>query len=179
MPLTKAGPRGEAEMDLDVRASFDNVVLLCPSCHSMVDKAPSDFPIDELRRWKDRHARRVREAIGAQRYETRAEARRVIAPLFAQNRQIHLDYGPDAPEATMPESEMPRAWQRKMVESILPNSRTIMAILDANRHLLREDEPKIVERLRQHVDDLTARHVLDIREPHRARFPSRADDLLN
>lgn len=174
----KHGPRGTAELDLDDRASFDNVVLLCPTCHTMVDKAPLEFPVEEVRRWKDRHVTCVRAAVGAQTYGTRAGARDVIAPLFRQNRQIHLAYGPEAPGASTPESEMYRAWHRKVIESILPNSRRILAVLDANRHLLTEEETTTVERLRHHIDDLTARHVFDIREPHRARFPSGAETLL-
>ena len=149
-----------------------------PDLPTVVDKATSDFPVEELHQWKDRHALRVRQAVGAQTYNSRGEARAAIAPLLAQNRQVHLDYGPEAPGASAPESETPRAWHRKIVETILPNSRTIIAVLDANRHLLAEDETVTMERLRQHIDDLTARHVLDVREPHRARFPTEAEKLL-
>ena len=176
---TEGGPRGKADLHLEERAAFDNVVLLCPACHTAVDKAPSDFPVDELGRWRANHAQRVREAVGAQRYSSRADARRVIAPLFAQNHQIHADYGPESPGADLPESESPRAWHRKVVDSILPNSRKILAVLDANRDLLEDEEVVLVERLRQHVDDLTARHVFDQREPARRRFPEGADGLLS
>jgi hypothetical protein len=175
---TRGGPRGEWDLDLDDRAGFENVILLCPTCHTAVDKAPADFPVDELRRWRATHVQRVRDAVGAQRYASRADARRVIAPLFAQNQQIHADYGPESPGADLPESESPRAWHRKITDSILPNSRTILAVLDANRDLLEDEEIILVERLRQHIDDLTARHVLGQREPSRRRFPEGADRLL-
>src|SRR2546427_94615 len=47
------GPRGDGEGGDD---SYDNLILLCPTHHREVDKAPDDeFPVELLREWKAKH----------------------------------------------------------------------------------------------------------------------------
>jgi hypothetical protein len=54
-------------MSAQARNSYDNLLLLCPTHHALVDKADSHFTVDELRDWKHRIARATadRLAVGA------------------------------------------------------------------------------------------------------------------
>lgn len=64
-----------------------------------------------------------------------------------------------------------------MKEIILPNNRQILAIVDTNRKLLTDNERKVVEEFRQHVDDLEAKHLAD--SGHVAsRFPPLMADIF-
>ncbi|MNT99672.1 hypothetical protein D3C72_2425820 [compost metagenome] len=53
----------------------------------------------------------------------------------------------------------------------------MLAILDANRDLLRDDEKKTLELFRQHIDDLEAFHVAEIKE-NGSRFPGEITKIL-
>jgi len=172
------GPRANVRYTDAERASYDNLILLCPRCHSIVDKAPEEYPDTTLLEWKRAHKARIAEAFGAVRYETRADARHAINSLLTQNKAIWENYGPDLEYRFDPESELADAWQRKVREAILPNNRKVLAIVDANRRLLSTEEQEVLEAFRQHLDDFEARHVGDGREGAGARFPVAMDRLL-
>ena len=52
------GPRFDPALTPDQRRSFANLLLLCSSCHALVDAEPVKYPAKTLRTWK-----RSREAI--------------------------------------------------------------------------------------------------------------------
>lgn len=64
-----------------------------------------------------------------------------------------------------------------MLTRILPNSRRMLAILDANRHLLGGDEKGTLEQFRQHIDDLEAFHIEENKEDS-SRFPGAFAEIL-
>ncbi|WP_422105409.1 HNH endonuclease [Winogradskyella sp.] len=49
------GPRYDHKMTEEQRRSFDNLILLCPQCHKMIDDSPEDYPTNDLIEWKDKH----------------------------------------------------------------------------------------------------------------------------
>lgn len=49
------GPRGSAEMSPSLRNSYFNLILLCPNCHTKIDKSPEDYPPDKLHQIKRDH----------------------------------------------------------------------------------------------------------------------------
>lgn len=68
------GPRGLSDLPLDQRSTYPNLILLCPTCHTKIDKAPEDYPVDVLLRCKAEHEAWVRKALGP-RDEDPAETR--------------------------------------------------------------------------------------------------------
>ncbi|WP_271183643.1 HNH endonuclease, partial [Novosphingobium resinovorum] len=46
------GPRGDG---VGGDNSYENLILLCPTCHTRIDKAPNDFPVALLQKWKADH----------------------------------------------------------------------------------------------------------------------------
>jgi|SRR5258708_5769658 hypothetical protein len=153
------GPRAKVELTARERGAYENLILLCPSCHTMIDKAPKDFPDGLLIEWKHSHFKRIAAAFGAVEYGSRQTARAAIEPALAENRMIFDDYGPENDYRLNPESELAIAWQRKVRSRVLPNNRKILAVLDANRRHLRGSEVKTLEQFRQHIDDMEARHL--------------------
>jgi hypothetical protein len=153
------GPRANRTLSKAERGAFENLILLCPKCHKIIDKAQTEFPDALLAQWKREHSMRIQEAFGVVEYGTRAEARRALELLLLENETVFKTYGPETAERFNPESDSPAQWKRKIVTTLLPNNRQILRILDRNRNHLRGDEASTLERFRQHVDDFEGKHL--------------------
>jgi hypothetical protein len=164
------GPRARPELSEKERGAFENLVVLCANCHTMVDKAPEAFSDGMMLGWKREHANKLQGLFGAVAFGDRFSARQVVEPILAENYAIFKQYGPHIEAAYNPESGSAEQWKRKMLTRILPNSRRVLAILDANRRLLIAREKETLEQFRQHIDDLEAFHVEDSREDA-SQFP--------
>lgn len=171
------GPRASPQLSEQERGAFENLVVLCANCHTMVDKAPEAFPDSMMLSWKREHANKLQGIFGAEKFGDRARARQAVEPILVENHSIFEQYGPHIEAAYNPESGAAEQWKRKMLTCILPNNRRILAILDVNRHLLAGSEKVTLERFRQHIDDLEAFHVEGIKEDA-SRFPSELAKIL-
>ncbi|WP_374198107.1 HNH endonuclease [Micromonospora sp. PLK6-60] len=175
----EGGPRSDVEATEAELTSFQNLILLCPNCHSIVDAAPSLYPVSLLKEWKDSHEARVREILGIQTYGTRAELRRSLDPYLSENRQIWETYGPDSEAANRTLfSDVSAAWRREVVARVLPNNARMLRLLEANQALLNEQERPVVTRLRMHVRSMEDRHLGGIINPAAPRFPIELNNLL-
>lgn len=175
---TPGGPR-DRKLGLKARAAATNVVMLCANCHTVVDKAPETFSVDLLRAWQLRLLREVESALGAVSYDDRAAALVATSGLLLQNATVFNTYGPASQKAQGRHGEEAvRLWRRKMQEIIIPNNRRLLAILDKNQHLQRDDERQATEMFRQHVDDVEARHFHTVVEVHAVQFPEAVQDIF-
>lgn len=171
------GPRAKPELSEQERGAFENLVVLCANCHTMVDKAPETFPDNMMQSWKREHANKLQGLFGVVMLNDRASARQTVEPILLENNAIFNQYGPHIDAACNPESGSAEQWKRKMLTRILPNSRRILAILSANRHLLAGTERLTLEQFRQHIDDLEAFHIGGSRQDA-SRFPSEMTKIL-
>lgn len=172
------GPRANPELTEHERGMFENLILLCSVCHTMIDKAEADFPDHLIQSWKRDHEYRLARIFGAVHLETRTDVEAVIKPLLYENKIIFEEYNPDLPYRDNPESEMATAWQNKMCERIIPNSRRILATLDANIDHMIDAERRTLELFRQHIHDLEARHLTDIVVGEQRRFPNEMENMM-
>ena len=172
------GPRANRELSEAERGAFENLILLCSNCHTIVDKASDQYTDTVIFGWKRDHATKLQAIFGVVRYETRAQARKAIEPPLHENNFIFRNLGPHNDQRLNPESEAAEVWRRKVVTRILPNNRRVLAYLDANVHLLTFDEFAVLEAFRQHVDDLEARHLEGYDEGGRT-FPEGMGVILN
>jgi len=172
-----SGPRADTRTTAEDRSQYDNLILLCPTCHTIVDKAESSYPVDLLLTWKRNHKQVKDEAFGSRMYESRQEARKALDPMLRENQFIFSTYGPMTDERFNPESTLPRLWRRKIRTKIIPNNRKILSLCDANRSHLLPEEEMLLEAFRQHVDDFEAKHLLGVEE-HGSRFPEGFDAIL-
>jgi len=58
-----------------------------------------------------------------------------------------------------------------MRERIIPNSRRVLATLEANRDHMIDGEARTLELFRQHIHDLEARHFTDAVDGRQRRTP--------
>ena len=171
------GPRPAPEIAKKRRASYSNLILLCPTCHTVIDKCPEEFPDALLRDWKLHHKATIAEAIGVPSVSTRDEAHEFLDRILRANRSIHDRYGPDHEYYQNPEAEEASTWKRKLIGQILPNNQKIILFVDKNIRLVHDDERHIVELFRQHIDDLVERHLGD-NEGVASRFPPEMNTLF-
>jgi len=171
------GPRAKLELTEAERGAFENLVMLCANCHTMVDKAPDAFADSMMLAWKREHSNKLQALFRAVQFDSRVAAHHIVEPLLEQNFAIFQQYGPHIDDACNPLFGAAEQWKRKMLTRILPNSRRILAVLDANRRLLNENEKTTLERFRQHIDDLEAFHIEDSNEDA-SRFPAELSDIL-
>ena len=57
------GPRGGALRPQDIN-ELGNLMLLCPSCHKLIDASPAQFPVPVLEKYKETHEARVKHVTG-------------------------------------------------------------------------------------------------------------------
>lgn len=50
---SEGGPRYDPGLSDDEVDTYSNLILLCPTHHTYIDKNPGDYPIEELERWKE------------------------------------------------------------------------------------------------------------------------------
>lgn len=171
------GPRTAAKMSPAERGAFENIILLCSNCHTMIDKAEADFPDSLIKSWKKGHMEKLHFAFGIQSFEDRAAARMVVSKIIAENSTVFELYGPMVEGCSDPESDLPRQWERKVLLITLPNNRKLLSIADANYALLTPEERKTLERFRMHVDDFENKHVGD-GQVGKERYPEAIDNIF-
>jgi hypothetical protein len=171
------GPRASEKISAEDKAAYDNLILLCPSCHTEIDKAPELFPVELVRSWKVNHKKQITDIIGIPIFENRNDARDFLLTIFRTNKAIFDSLNPDLPYRENPEAEEAVVWKRKMLSQIIPNNQKAVLFLDLNRNLLNEDELLILENYRQHVDDLIERHLGD-NSGIASRFPEKIRGIL-
>ncbi len=59
----KASARYRSDMTDEQRNHYNNLIYLCPTCHTKIDKQEEDFPADELLKLKDEHEMWVEEQL--------------------------------------------------------------------------------------------------------------------
>lgn len=154
------GPRSDEDLDEVERSAYVNLILLCPTCHTEIDKVDEQYPVELIQRWKNEHKNRLNYTFGLVRCEDRFSAKRLADRFIRENRLTHQMYGPMTEERLNPESSAPRIWRLKMLEVIIPNNRKLLSLFDLNDEMLNESELLVVDKFRQHTKDLELRHIL-------------------
>jgi len=69
--------RGDSILTPDERDSYDNLILLCPSHHTIIDKNPQDYPVEKLHSLKTDHELWVEQNL-SQTVDLNQQARDII-----------------------------------------------------------------------------------------------------
>ncbi|EFE83316.1 HNH endonuclease [Streptomyces albidoflavus] len=172
------GPRADPSYTDSERAAPENIALLCPTCHTMVDKAPDEYPVQDLLDAKKARKRLVASIGGAQEFSNVAEARKAVQRILLRNQIIFQQHGPSPDDGSTDSTEGALAWSRYVRTEIIPNNRLIQALVDANIKFASMADLEAVELLRQHTDDLERKHRDRILEGPASRFPGEAENIF-
>lgn len=130
------GPRADGLSGADV---YGNLILLCPTCHTKVDKVPESFPTDLLHDWKAKHEEWVEGSLSGKTFETAMQLAKEIARLLDENEYFFRKYGPNSEAANAnPSAAEFVLWLERRLDVIAPNNRKIVALIERNRALLDE-----------------------------------------
>jgi hypothetical protein len=175
-----AGPRGDDPMPPEARGDGSNIVLLCPTCHTIVDQmnATDVFTPDALRQWKADHERRVRHGAAIPSFDSREELNAQVALLLDQNYGIWRNLGPESEAAEDPVSEVADQWRDRVLHEIIPNNRRVLELIDANRDLLDQQELELVEDFRVHAGALDLNYTSGRCLAETPQFPKGFSDLF-
>jgi hypothetical protein len=174
------GPRGDDPLPVEARNDESNIILLCPTCHEIVDglNASDIFTPDLLREWKRDHERRVRHGAAIPTYDDRRDLNRAVSLLLDENHGIWRNLGPEGPSGNDPLGEGAENWRERVVSVIIPNNRRILELVDANRDLLSREEIEAVEDFRVHAAALDLNYNSGRWRAEAPRFPAQFPELF-
>lgn len=145
-----AGPRGSEAAGTD---AYENLILLCPTCHRTVDKAPAGtFTEEILRSWKASHERAIRERGLEKRFESTKDLKDAISKLLSENYLVWREFGPNSAAATTdPGSNLYLFWNMRKLDTIVPNNWQIINLIEANRGLVSGAEYELFLGFKNHA----------------------------
>lgn len=170
------GPRADNKMTEEDRGHFDNLILLCPTCHTKIDKAESSYPDKKIILWKQDHTSKIDNLFNVKTFPDRQSVRTALEPFLLENRSIFNKYGPETDEQFNPETHMVNIWMRKILSNIIPNNRTVFRLIKQNYDLLTPKEKNVFVQYKQHMEDFEAKHLAGALESGE-RFPVEINDL--
>ncbi len=81
-------------------------------------------------------------------------------------------YGPDADDGSLRDSEAVERWSEVVLGEIVPNNRLIVALVGVNADLASEGDRGAAELVRQHTNDLEKKHRRGVTTGRVSRFPA-------
>jgi hypothetical protein len=172
------GPRGEAAIPIGQRDEYENIILLCPNCHSLIDKNPDQFSVATLLHWKATHEQKIKDVFIVPIFPNREGLAAEIHKHLRENRRVFQAYGPHSSHAKNPISDAVLDWNRYIHSTILPNNRHIAKLLIANQSLLKREENTIVDNFIIHKEAFEYNHVSGNKTAVAPLFPQEMNTLL-
>jgi hypothetical protein len=173
-----SGPRGDSSVPSDYLSDPANIVLLCPTCHTTVDKAPDAYPPSLLLAKKATRAAAVARVGGVPIFDTREQARRAVENVLQENQAIFRTFGPDPLDGSMDSTEAAAKWSHVVLDEIVPGNDLIVAMVQVNPHLATPADAAAAELLRLHTQDLAAKHQGQEVTGPALRFPAAAEKIF-
>ncbi|WP_238593555.1 HNH endonuclease signature motif containing protein [Sulfurospirillum diekertiae] len=127
--------------------SFENLILLCPNCHTNFDKN-SAFTEEEVRIWKRERQQQVSQLF-SQKFDTFEKLEELVKPLLTENKTIYESYYLN---------DKRKLWE-KFEEKILINNQKLRFLLSKNRDLFQKHHDEyfsnlaIIDQLILHIDE--------------------------
>ncbi len=172
------GPRANTEVAQESRSDPANIVLLCPNCHTKVDKAPGSYPPEGLIRAKKARQQAVYAIGGTASFSTRSDVRKAAQRILLRNRALFREKGPDPETGAIASRDRAAAWSNAVLNEIVPNNRLLVALVEVNEDLATADEMEVIELLRQHTNALESKHRGEPLLGPAPRFPKQVEALF-
>jgi 5-methylcytosine-specific restriction endonuclease McrA len=172
------GPRGHSAGPLSQKDEYENLIVLCPNCHTLVDKAPKQYPVATLMRWKRDHEARLDSLFNVPTCESRYQLSLYVHDRLRRNKAIFDTYGPQSSAADKPISDAAQAWKVNVLETIIPNNRSVRLALEKNLHLLSDSEKDVFQKFVLHQEAFEYNHLTGDKNSTAPLFPLEMNSLL-
>ena len=151
--------------------SFENLILLCPSCHTDFDKNHAFTP-EEVLGWKRTRGEEL-EKMFSKKCVSFEELKKEVVPLLLENQTIFKSYYLKENKAL---------WD-KFEATILSNNRNIKMLFSVNLDLFQCNQKKshsnlaYIQTFMQHVDEFEATRM-DEEKSREVLFPAEIDSMF-
>jgi hypothetical protein len=169
--------QSEAERD-----DYSNLVLLCPTHHTLIDKAETEkaYTVAVLQKMKSNHENFVSERLNPAEFSDKHQVAARILPLLKENHDVFLAFGPHSEVARRnPESDAHGMWLSERLSTIIPNNRLIAEITSANSGLFSAEEQVILNRFELHARSYERWVRDEISYEGVVRFPTDFEKLIS
>lgn len=151
--------------------SFENLIILCPNCHTDFDKNHSFTP-DEVKKWKQIRKEELERVFG-KKYETFEDLKRDAFPLLLENKSIYENYYLN---------DKKELWE-KFEPKILVNNKKLKKLFEKNLDLIQRHNNKDYSNLEyirtfiMHVDEFEATRF-DDEKNRQVLFPEEINSMF-
>ncbi|MGX0019778.1 putative C2H2 Zn-finger protein [Staphylococcus hominis] len=127
--------------------SYENLIILCPNCHTRFDKN-KDFTVEEITSWKKERQNEINKII-EKKYSSFEELEKQVKPLLLENKTIYNNYYLKGNK---------QQW-KNFENVIILNNTKIKNLINKNEHLLEDykhgenTNRKVVKDFMLHVEE--------------------------
>ena len=146
--------RYDPEQSQKDRDSYPNLILLCPTHQTLIDKPENEttYPVELLHSFKATHEAYVQKRLTGPVFATKEEVAKVLLPALIENHEAFFTYGPLSKLAREnPQSEAHGVWLEERLVTIAPNNRAMADLLRKNLRLFSTTEIAIIMAFIQHA----------------------------
>lgn len=136
------------------RDAYDNLILLCPTHHTLIDKPENEglFSSTDLLEMKAKHEEFVIGRLEATHFADKKAVARYFYSLMQENHEVFCSFGPHSEIARRnPESDAHSVWLSERLTTIIPNNRKMVAVAETYLDLFAPSEQAIIGKFRLHV----------------------------
>lgn len=151
--------------------SYENLVILCPNCHTKFDKN-GEYAPDEVKEWKIIRQREV-ESLFRKKYDTFDSLKTQVVPLLEENKSLYEQYYV---------GDCKRLWDKFEVV-LLKNNRMLSTIFKENMQLFQShsnkkySNRKIINDFLVHVEEFEATRM-DSEKVRKVLFPKEIQSMF-
>ncbi|WP_019217975.1 HNH endonuclease [Legionella tunisiensis] len=170
----------KAQSDTE-RDSYENLILLCPTHHELIDKRENEaiYTVEYLHAMKVKHEDKINR-WNFPKYDSLEQLREQLAIYIAENNISWEQYGPasDIARRNPNNDEFYNLWNFEKLSTIVPNNRKILKLLNENRNLFSRADQRVVSKFLKHVESYEK--WINDEIPYEAvlRFPKEFEQLI-
>lgn len=131
----KNGPRSEHELAAHIdKDGIANLMMLCLECHKIVDQLETQFPVEQMQRWKAEHEQKINSLFGIPQIKVERDLLEQVNDLLFENKVIFQAYGPFSQQALKGCSgDALTIWRQRCLDTIIPNNQRIIELIETNK----------------------------------------------
>ena len=133
-------------------ASLNNLLLLCPTCHTMIDKNRPDWSISILEAWHLQRQEEIRRRF-AKQCDSFRELEKLVQPILQQNARIFANYGPTEDNSSVAAR---RSLWLKFEPKLIVNNQKLLHLFEANMRLFHRENQQTIKEFQLHVAEFVA-----------------------
>jgi hypothetical protein len=178
----KGSNRHDKNQTIEQRDSYENLILLCPTHHTLIDKLENELvhTTEILLEMKNAHENNISKRLEGEDLSNIEEIKDRISIYLAENHQAWIQYGPlsELAQKNPHSDEIHAVWISERLSIIVPNNRKIVSILNDYRKYFNRKEQAIISKFLSHANSYE-RWIND-KIPYQGvmRFPIEFEQLI-